>query len=106
MEVTGRRTNVRREKAEAMIDLVRPFVRSPAAVLRRLSVVDRKLVASAHATNARVAKAMRGLAARGELLFHVREILPFWIIFHWNRWGIVNQQALTIGIEGALDPRS
>jgi hypothetical protein len=49
---------------------------------------------------------MRRLAADGKLLFHLRDILPFWIVFHWNRWGIDAQTALTLGIEGALDPRA
>jgi hypothetical protein len=36
----------------------------------------------------------------------LREIIPFWIIFHWNRWRVASQAALTVGIEGTLDPRS
>lgn len=106
MEITGRRANAGRDEARAMAELVRPFVHRPDAVLRQLAAADRRLVTSAFETNERVAHAMRELAAGGELLFHVREILPFWIIFHWNRWGIANQRALTIGIEGALDPRA
>ena len=106
MDLTGRLPRVSRETAAAMIALVRPFVLEPELVLRRLASADRRLLASAYQANERAATAMRRLAAEGQLLFHVREIIPFWIIFHWNRWGIVNQRALTIGIEGALDPRT
>jgi thiopeptide-type bacteriocin biosynthesis protein len=106
MEITGRRPSVSRDAAKGMVDLVRPFVIQPDAVLRRLASADRRLVATAYESNERCAMAMRRLAAEGQLLFHLREILPFWIIFHWNRWGIADQSALAIGIEGALDPRA
>lgn len=108
MEITGRRPAVRGADAKdvkAMVELVRPFVLHPEAVLRKLAAAERRLVVSAYETNARCAAAMRRLAAEGRLLFHVRDILPFWIVFHWNRWNIDDQRALTIGIEGALDPR-
>ena len=86
--------------------MVRPFVLRPDAVLRCLAPVDRRLVAAAYEANERAATAMRRLAAQGRLLFHVREIIPFWIVFHWNRWRVASQAALTVGIEGTLDPRS
>ena len=105
MEITGRRPDVPRSVAAGMVDLVRPFVLQPDAVLGQLAPAERRLVASAYEANERAAKAMRALAAQDLLLFHLREIVPFWIIFHWNRWGVANQKALTIGIEGALDPR-
>jgi thiopeptide-type bacteriocin biosynthesis protein len=105
MEITGRRPNVGRELANDLVERVRPFVLRPAAVLQHLAPADRVLVQSAYDNNARAALAMRGLAAEGRLLFHLREIIPFWIIFHWNRWGVENQGALTIGIEGALNPK-
>ena len=105
MEITGRRPRVSRSRARAMIDLVRPFVLQPESVLPKLAAADRRLVTAAWATNERCATSVRRLAAEGRLLYHVRDILPFWIIFHWNRWEIEDQSALTIGIEGALDPR-
>ena len=106
MALTGRRPNVRREIAQEMVKMVRPFVLRPEAVLRRLAPVDRRLVAAAYEANERAATAMRRLAGQGRLLFHLREIIPFWIIFHWNRWRVASQAALTVGIEGTLDPRS
>jgi thiopeptide-type bacteriocin biosynthesis protein len=106
MEITGRRPKVSRADAKAMVDLVRPFVLHPGSVLPELAAADRRLVTAAYETNERCAKSMRRLAADGKLLFHLRDILPFWIVFHWNRWGIDAQTALTLGIEGALDPRA
>jgi thiopeptide-type bacteriocin biosynthesis protein len=106
MAITGRRPNVRRETAQEMVKMVRPFVLQPEDVLRRLTPVDRRLVTTAYEANGRAATAMRRLAGQGRLLFHLREIIPFWIIFHWNRWGVVNQAGLTVGIEGTLNPRS
>lgn len=106
MEITGRLRPVGREAARAMIEMVQPFVHRPEAVLPRLALADRRLVTTAYEANARAAGAMRELARRGKLLFHLREIIPFWIVFHWNRWGIVNQTALAVGIEGALNPRT
>lgn len=106
MAITGRRPNVRREIAREMMTMVRPFVLRPEGVLRRLAPADRRLVAAAYEANERAATAMRRLADRGQLLFHVREIIPFWIVFHWNRWNVANQAALTVGIEATLDPRS
>ena len=105
MEITGRRRNASRESTNEMVELVRPFVMQPDAVLRRIAPADRGLVRSAYANNERSARAMKRLAAEGQLLFHLREIIPFWIVFHWNRWGIENQGALTIGIEGAYNPK-
>jgi thiopeptide-type bacteriocin biosynthesis protein len=106
MAITGRRPNVRRETAQRMVETVRPFVVQPDAVFRRLVAVDRRLVAAAYEANERAATAMRRLAAQGQLLFHVREIIPFWVVFHWNRWRVARQVELTVGIEGSLDPRS
>jgi thiopeptide-type bacteriocin biosynthesis protein len=106
MEITGRRPKVPRDTAAGMIDMVRPFVLQSDAILRRIAAADRRLVAAAYEANEQAAKAMHRLAAEGLLLFHLREIIPFWIVFHWNRWGVANQSALTIGIEGVLNPRT
>jgi thiopeptide-type bacteriocin biosynthesis protein len=105
MEITGRRRNAGRELTREMVELVRPFVLEPDSVLRRLAPADRALIRSAYANNERAALDMRRLAADGQLLFHLREIIPFWIIFHWNRWAVENQGALTLGIEGTYNPK-
>lgn len=105
MEITGRRPKVGRALAKEMAELVRPFVTESETVLRHIAPAERALLRTAYENNQRTAVAMRRLAAHNQLLFHVREIIPFWIIFHWNRWGIARQGALTVGIEATLNPK-
>lgn len=105
MEMTGRRPKAGPALAREMAELVHPFVAASDAVLRRIAPAERALLRTAYENNERAAADMRRLAVQAQLLFHLREIIPFWIIFHWNRWGITNQGALTIGIEAALNPK-
>ncbi|HET7488916.1 MAG TPA: thiopeptide-type bacteriocin biosynthesis protein [Acidimicrobiales bacterium] len=45
--------------------------------------------------------------AAGTLPVHLRQVLPFWIVFHWNRMSFTleAQRALTRVVIAALDPR-
>lgn len=54
-----------------------------------------------------LAQALRRARAEGTLAWGLREILPFWIIFHWNRMGfdLLRQQQLALVMAVVLNPK-
>lgn len=78
-----------------------PQAKSPAAARQR------RMVEAVSAAGADAALALRMAADEGALSFAPREIFPFWIIFHWNRWRLSGptQVALSAAMERMLSPK-
>lgn len=51
----------------------------------RMSAGERDILERFRTRASELASAIRELGRGGELLWPIRQILPFWIIFHWNR---------------------
>ena len=68
---------------------------------------DREIVRRYLRANSVVARELVRAHRAGELLYPPRQLLPFWIIFHWNRWGFgLNEQVtLAHGVEHLLSPK-
>jgi thiopeptide-type bacteriocin biosynthesis protein len=52
-------------------------------------------------------QALRRARSEGALAWGLREILPFWIIFHWNRMGfdLLRQQQMALLMAAVLNPK-
>lgn len=80
---------------------------SPETVIAKLKSRERALMRSYFAANASWARKYRAVAKGGSLLFGMRKILPFYVIFHWNRLGLPwdLQCVLTYYMRHALNPK-
>lgn len=94
MELTGRSlalTGEQRERAAASAraagEAIARVLRDPGAGLERLPDAERSLLLAYREALPPIVSRVRALQHEGELLFPLREILPFWIIFHFNRMG-------------------
>ena len=92
MELTGRRfqpdANERdrlRDSLDAACTTLRPLLAEPVRVAEAASQAERDLLQRYRSRLPPVINHLRCLAATGTLLWGLREILPFWVIFHWNR---------------------
>lgn len=92
---------------ETLSERCRQALFERATVLRARPRRDREFVQRYEQRNEEAARALREAAARKQLLFGIRRVIPFWIIFHWNRWGLSpgRQMALAIAVERALSPK-
>jgi thiopeptide-type bacteriocin biosynthesis protein len=57
--------------------------------------------------NARLAERLRRAARTNRLLYGFRDIFPFYVIFHWNRW-LLDQEmqlSLTFFMDALLNPK-
>jgi len=88
MELTGRLERMdKATEARALHESVRAR-RELAQFLfhsRELSSPEREIIAQYRETLPDIAQEIRQLHDTGRLLWPTREIIPFWIIFHWNR---------------------
>jgi thiopeptide-type bacteriocin biosynthesis protein len=107
LELTGRTFKSSPGVPEAFARAVRPWIEHPRSILTAISPWERQLVKRCQKLNAAAAGALLAAACRGELLFSPRQILPFWIHLHWNRWGISPraQVVLTLGAERVWSPK-
>ena len=85
-----------------------PLLRDSTVTLACVSAAERTILA--HYREKLPPIVTRLLEARdsGALLWGLREILPFWIIFHWNRMGfdLDRQRLLTLVMTRILDPKA
>ena len=91
------------ENREALLALLR----RPDEVRAELSPEEQAIVADHHQAMTRVGQDLRRAAQQGQLTHGPRQILPFYIIFHWNRWMFdqPTQVALTWFMRALLDPK-
>lgn len=87
--------------------LYRTIYSEPAAVMEQLNAAERGIVDMLFAANTRAASRLHELAAHDRILFGPRKVVPFWAIFHWNRWGIDvdDQSAMAYSMERLLNPK-
>lgn len=91
MELTGRldRDAIRRYSSDADDQPVRRPLRDQLREVylgrNRIAGPEGALLDDYRARIPEIARRLRQAAEGGELLWGVRHILPFWIIFHWNR---------------------
>lgn len=110
LRLTGRLLDahaVSESEVGALAARLRPFVHDRRAMIAALGRDDRELVSFYRRSNSRCARELRRVHRDGELLYAPRQVLPFWIVFHWNRWGFpeARQRTLAHGIERVLDPK-
>ena len=99
------------DRAVALADAARGHIlellddRGP--FLERISDAGRALLVEYQNQTRPIAERLRAARDEGALLYGLRQILPFWVIFHWNRMGfaIEHQQRLVFMILRALDPK-
>lgn len=89
-------------------ELFEMIVLRPSEALDSLSPQVRAIVETFFAKNAELAGSFRQAILHQRLLFGPRAILPFWIIFHWNRWGFsaVEQCFLADSMERLFNPKN
>jgi thiopeptide-type bacteriocin biosynthesis protein len=92
MDLTGRRVELGAERrAELMAELaeqrevLEALALEPEALCEELDEVERPVLQRYLDGLDGVAGRLVEAAAAGRLCFGLREILPFWIVFHWNR---------------------
>jgi thiopeptide-type bacteriocin biosynthesis protein len=107
LELTGRLVELPASVTEAFAADLRPVIDEPAAAVASLSAAERRTFRAYATANVAAARALRRAAAAGELLYPPRKILPFWVVFHWNRWSFPMklQMCLAGAIERLLDPK-
>jgi thiopeptide-type bacteriocin biosynthesis protein len=79
----------------------------PREALAKLPPAEQKVLERYFAANTKVAARFADAARAGTLLYGARKILPFFVIFHWNRWGMdaTTQFALTYFMESLQSPK-
>jgi thiopeptide-type bacteriocin biosynthesis protein len=88
-------------------DLWNALVFSPERVCSSLSEQELCWLERYQAENTKLVAAFQKAEREGCLLYGVRQILPFCIIFHWNRLGIAaaEQKVLSFLMQSVLDPK-
>ena len=74
--------------------------------MAKLSTGERRIVEQLVAANEDTVERLRAATVSGVLLYGPRRLLPAYIIFHWNRWGLglEDQIAVTYAMATLLDP--
>lgn len=92
---------------EANREVLERFVFRSHAAIRDLGAAERRIVERYFVRSSRFAKRLNDAARRAQLLYGVRKILPFVIIFHWNRFGLDQrlQSLLSFAMTRLLDPK-
>jgi thiopeptide-type bacteriocin biosynthesis protein len=107
LELTGRLADAPESTVAVCARTVEPWLRRKRECLAALTAHERALVQTYGRANARPVRALRAAADRRRLLFTPRQVLPFWIVFDWNRWGLrsESQSLIAIGAERLLSPK-
>ncbi len=86
---------------------VRSLLERPASALALVSEEEQAILNAYETRVADLALHVQQVLERGGLMVNVRAVLPFWIVFHWNRvgFGLETQRALAELVVAALDPR-
>jgi thiopeptide-type bacteriocin biosynthesis protein len=80
----------------------------PAEALQSLAAPVRTIVERCLSNNARLIERLRQAVREQSLLFGPRSILPFFVIFHWNRWGFsdIEQCFLSDSMQRLFNPKA
>ena len=102
LRLTGRLASERSDQNDGslreLIEYVRPLIFERDVAIQELERPERALVRAYEKQNETNARNLCQAAMQGQLMFGIPEIVPFWIIFHWNRWGLdpATQMALAL----------
>jgi thiopeptide-type bacteriocin biosynthesis protein len=79
----------------------------PREVLAELPAGEQEILRRVFASNEEIASRFRDAAQAGALVYGPRKTLPFFIVFHWNRWGFdrATQLALSYFMEALQNPK-
>ena len=82
-------------------------LRADAPVASLLTSDEAAIAARAFEANTALAADLAAAASRGELLYGPRKLLPFWVVFHWNRWALddITQRTLVYFMSVLLSPK-
>lgn len=105
-----------RASVDAALEANRPMLEAlvfvPDEVLAQVGERERAIATEYFASNTGVAEALTRAARAaptdpGRLLYGIRKIVPFYIIFHWNRLGFPMSQQLLMALlmRALLDPK-
>lgn len=115
MESTGRALRLSDEAQAAAIERSRvarqaigDVIGDPERAIRGLSSGERRIVDEYRRALPAIASELNHAHDHGQLLWGVRTILPFWIVFHWNRmaFDLHEQRWLTFLMTTLLSPRA
>ena len=89
-------------------DVLVEIVHEPARFIAELSAGEQALLRDHATAHDAWIRNVRDAVKREQLLWGMREILPFYAIFHWNRFGFSTalQSVLSYFMERVLDPRA
>jgi thiopeptide-type bacteriocin biosynthesis protein len=104
-------TELEREKLVAILgrnrEVLLQVASKPGEVLKELSSAEQGIVTAYFTENERFARRLADAAKTGKLLFGPRKILPFYVVFHWNRlcFDLNTQVALSFFMQELLNPK-
>lgn len=115
MEITGRTMNLSDEHRSEMIRLSLParqilseILSEPFLTIERMTGQEHQIFRNYLTELPLILVDLNHAHEHGKLLWGIREILPFWIIFHWNRmmFDLKEQQRLTFLMTELLSPHN
>jgi thiopeptide-type bacteriocin biosynthesis protein len=94
-------------KADALRHAFLPVLSDDEHTLQIVSKRERVILDNYHKRLPRIAERLQRASETGTLLWGIRDILPFWIIFHWNRMGfdLAKQERLAFLMARILNPK-
>jgi thiopeptide-type bacteriocin biosynthesis protein len=106
-ELTAEQRAIAREQMKQNQVVLRRAVLAPDAFVAGLSKEERQIVADYRRGHAKWAAGVKQAIRRRQLLFGIRKVLPFYAIFHWNRFGFPGylQSTLTYFMQELLSPK-
>jgi thiopeptide-type bacteriocin biosynthesis protein len=95
------------ESLEHEREVLNEIVFQPERAIAALSEPERRLVKDYQAQVVAWTDDALATVRSGALLYGMRKILPFYVIFHWNRLGVhlLTQCSLTFYLQALLDPK-
>lgn len=115
MEVTGRLPSGGRvdpatpevASALALRPHLLPLLRDDEAALAHATAAEASALRHYAEALPAIARDLRAVRTEGRLAWGLREILPFWIVFHWNRMGFddARQERLAHVMSTVLNPK-
>jgi thiopeptide-type bacteriocin biosynthesis protein len=108
LSLTGRlAVDAARTVSPSRARAARVLLSHPSRILAAASEPERKLFARYDAALDEIVPDLVAAVDAGLLLWGLREILPFWIVFHWNRmrFDLATQESLAAQMVAALSPK-
>jgi hypothetical protein len=105
--LSAERERALREDLEQNRELLLRAIFRPNELVAHMGAAEQAIMKAYLQSNEEIAERMRIAAKDGALVYGPRKIMPFLIIFHWNRWGLGAslQVALTFFMDALLCPK-